>query len=66
MSEKPKIFFPNLDGLRFFSFLIVFLSHIFNTDKEYIKNESWYQFFKGQLFMDGDLGVSFFFVLSGF
>jgi len=66
MSEKPKIFFPNLDGLRFFSFLIVFFSHIFNTKRDYIKEESWYQFFKGQVFMDGDLGVSFFFVLSGF
>ncbi len=55
MSDKPKIFVPNLDGLRFFSFLIVFLSHIFNTDKDYIKNESWYEFFKGRLFADGDL-----------
>ena len=66
MQEKRKIFFPNLDGLRFFSFLIVFFSHIFSTDKDYIKNESWYKFFKGRLFSDGDLGVSFFFVLSGF
>ena len=64
--EKHSIFFPNLDGLRFFSFFIVFLAHIFNTNKEYIKNETWYQVFKERLFLDGDLGVSFFFVLSGF
>ncbi len=66
ITHKTKIFFPNLDGLRFFSFLIVFLSHIFSTDNEGIKNTGWYKFFKGRLFSDGDLGVSFFFVLSGF
>jgi peptidoglycan/LPS O-acetylase OafA/YrhL len=64
--EKPKIFFPNLDGLRFFSFLVVFFSHIFSTKYEYISNASWYKLFKGRIFSDGDLGVSFFFVLSGF
>ena len=63
---KPKIFFPNLDGLRFFSFLVVFFSHIFGTQYDYIKNAPWYKFFKGRVFSDGDLGVSFFFVLSGF
>ncbi|MCB0740798.1 MAG: acyltransferase [Chitinophagaceae bacterium] len=65
-AKKEKIFFPNLDGLRFFSFLIVFCSHIFATKYGYIKNSEWWQFFKGRLFNDGDLGVSFFFVLSGF
>jgi peptidoglycan/LPS O-acetylase OafA/YrhL len=65
-TEKHSIFFPNLDGLRFFSFLIVFLSHIFNTNREYIKDQTWYKVFKENWFMDGDLGVSFFFVLSGF
>jgi peptidoglycan/LPS O-acetylase OafA/YrhL len=64
--KRPHVFFPNLDGLRFFSFLLVFFSHIFATDYDYIKEESWYKFFKGRLFYDGDIGVSFFFVLSGF
>jgi len=64
--KKEKIFFPNLDGLRFFSFLVVYLSHIFSTKYDYIKQESWYKFVKGRIFYDGDLGVSFFFVLSGF
>ena len=59
--EKHKIFFPELDGLRFFSFLIVFCSHIFPTDYPAIKNETWYGFFKVRLFSDGDIGVSFFF-----
>jgi peptidoglycan/LPS O-acetylase OafA/YrhL len=66
MAPKQKIFFPNLDGLRFFSFLIVFFSHVFATDYDHIKTQGWYQFFKRKLFADGDLGVSFFFVLSGF
>lgn len=65
-AEKEKLFFPNLDGLRFFSFLAVFFSHIFSSGNDSIKNESWYQLFKGRLFSDGDMGVSFFFVLSGF
>ncbi|MBK6992781.1 MAG: acyltransferase [Chitinophagaceae bacterium] len=65
-AKKEKIFFPNLDGLRFFSFIIVFFSHIFATQYDYIKEEGWYQVFKGRLFGDGDMGVSFFFVLSGF
>ncbi|SRR5258705_704840 len=64
--KKEKIFFPNLDGLRFFSFLVVYLSHIFHTNYDHIKEESWYKIVKGRIFYDGDLGVSFFFVLSGF
>ena len=65
-SKNEKVFFPNLDGLRFFSFMAVFFSHIFSTKFEYIMSEPWYKFFKGRLFSDGDIGVSFFFVLSGF
>ncbi len=64
--HQQKIFFPNLDGLRFFSFLIVLFSHIWGTDVPAIKYSTWYQFFKGRVFSDGDLGVSIFFVLSGF
>lgn len=65
-AEKEKLFFPNLDGLRFFSFLAVFCSHIFSSGNEAITGEGWYRLFKGRLFSDGDMGVSFFFVLSGF
>lgn len=64
--KKEKVFFPNLDGLRFFSFFIVFLAHSLGTDVPEIKEARWYQYFKVKLFSDGDLGVSFFFVLSGF
>lgn len=63
---KYKIFFPNLDGLRFFSFLAVFLSHGFYTDIIYFKENTAYQFIKQGLFRSADQGVNFFFVLSGF
>ena len=66
ITSKPKIFFPNLDGLRFFSFLIVFFAHSFSADYDYIKESTWYQVIKIRMFTDGDIGVSFFFVLSGF
>ncbi|MGH9759545.1 MAG: acyltransferase family protein, partial [Blastocatellia bacterium] len=45
---ESRIFFPNLDGLRFCAFFLVYLSH---------------GLLIGRL---GDIGVSFFFVLSGF
>ena len=60
------IIFQNLDGLRFLSFLYVFFAHSFPTTEPSILNSAWYQFVKGKLFFDGEPGVSFFFVLSGF
>lgn len=53
--ELIKPYFPHLDGLRFFAFLIVFISHAVL----FILNGKLY-------FAQGDMGVSFFFVLSGF
>jgi len=63
-SEKQKVFFPNLDGLRFFSFLAVFLLHALVTDSKIIHESSW--FIQAKFLAHADLGVSFFFVLSGF
>lgn len=65
-SKKPKIFFENLDGLRFFCFLSVFLFHSFHTEFDYIKDDTTYLFIKKFLFANGNLGVNFFFVISGF
>lgn len=63
--KQEKIFFPNLDGLRF-SHSSSSFAHSFSTQHAYIKQEPWYQLIKVRMFSDGDIGVSFFFVLSGF
>src|SRR6187399_3026044 len=60
-----KIFFPNLDGWRFLAFLGVFYYHSFSTELAHIKDDPTYKFLKGTT-RGGDLGVDFFFVLSGF
>lgn len=63
--EKKTVFFPNLDGLRFFAFLAVFFAHTFYSELAYIQSDELYQSFRffGH---HGTLGVNFFFVLSGF
>lgn len=63
---KDKIYFENLDGLRFLCFLSVFFFHSFHTEYSYISNSEAYQFIKIDIFGNGNLGVNFFFVLSGF
>ncbi len=64
---KTKIFFPNLDGLRFISFLVVFLFHAHLSVFSYLI-DSQPRLYKTIefLFQHGSLGVNFFFVLSGF
>ena len=64
---KTKIFFPNLDGLRFVSFFAVFVYHCYLSFFGYLK-ESAPRFYSVTefLFQNGYLGVNFFFVLSGF
>lgn len=62
-SDKP--YFENLDALRFFAFLCVFCSHCvgfynFNFSNKYL------ELIHKHFFLNGNLGVSFFFVLSGF
>src|SRR2546421_4616713 len=65
--QKEKIFFPNLDGLRFISFFLVFLYHSYLTFFNNIRDKSPDAFdYIQRLFQHGNLGVNFFFVLSGF
>lgn len=69
-AAKQRVFFPNLDGLRFVCFFMVFLFHINKTVSEnYLNNHHDVPgFFKifGLFVQNGSLGVNFFFVLSGF
>jgi len=65
-TERKKLYFDNLDGLRFFSFLSVFFYHSFYTENLAIRNSATYDFIKRDVFGNGNLGVNFFFVLSGF
>ncbi len=66
-TSKTKLFFPNLDGLRFISFFVVFLYHCYMSFFAYTNETSpgFYSVIK-LLFGHGNLGVNFFFVLSGF
>jgi peptidoglycan/LPS O-acetylase OafA/YrhL len=65
-TTNPTPFFPNLDGWRFLCFLSVFFYHSFHTDNSAIKANEWYTFITREVFGNGNLGVNFFFVLSGF
>jgi peptidoglycan/LPS O-acetylase OafA/YrhL len=60
-----KVYFKNLDALRFFAFLSVFLYHSFWTNVPSVQANGVYEFFHSATRI-GHLGVNFFFVLSGF
>lgn len=65
VAAPARLFFPNLDGLRFLAFFSVFLFHSFYTPDPRIVASSVYQV-PYRFTRAGDLGVNFFFVLSGF
>ena len=64
-TAKSKLFFPNLDGLRFFCFLIVFLYHC-NLTIINRMNDGAIKSAINFIFQNGNTGVNIFFVLSGF
>lgn len=66
MQKNNKIYFENLDGLRFLCFLAVFFFHSFHTDYKNLESMKLYSFISEDIFGNGNLGVNFFFVLSGF
>ncbi|MEJ7735808.1 MAG: acyltransferase [Chitinophagaceae bacterium] len=66
ISRKEKIFFPNLDGLRFFSFFSVYLFHVYLLLFDKYQPGTGSHRIMRFLFQNGEIGVNFFFVLSGF
>jgi peptidoglycan/LPS O-acetylase OafA/YrhL len=66
MTDSKKIFFPNLDGLRFIAFFMVFLWHGLKHPFEMLEVKNIYLQKLFYLFANGKTGVSVFFVLSGF
>ncbi len=63
---KKQIYFENLDGLRFFCFLSVFIFHSFRSENLFNKQDGLHNFLANDIFGNGNIGVNFFFVLSGF
>jgi peptidoglycan/LPS O-acetylase OafA/YrhL len=61
--SKGRSYFPNLDGLRFFAFIHVFISHAF-VDRA-AAHSSFFSSLKSYL-APGFFGIDLFFVLSGF
>ena len=64
-SKLEKIYFENLDALRFLAFFGVFLHHMFYT-QDPVLAVSPVLVSLDHFFSNGQLGVNFFFVLSGF
>jgi peptidoglycan/LPS O-acetylase OafA/YrhL len=58
---KEKIFFNNLDGLRFLAFFGVFIAHFIQRYPEHTQN-----YFLLSISHTGEMGVNFFFCLSSF
>jgi peptidoglycan/LPS O-acetylase OafA/YrhL len=64
MSKASKIFFPNLNGLRFIAAFLVIIHHL-EQNKLFFGAKSWFHAIHCIKLM-GELGVTLFFVLSGF
>ena len=61
-----KVFFKNLDALRFIAFLFIFLGHALDTDSEIIRQSAVYGWVKNYVYVFGKTGFSFAFVLSSY
>ena len=63
---KNKIYFENLDTLRFAAFFLVFWQHTFSNSFRNISENNSLNYFISKLPHVGGVGVHIFFVLSGF
>ncbi len=64
MNTKPT-YFPNIDGLRFFCFFVIFVSHWLYTEDAHIYYHPVTQVIQ-RVFHNAGMGVNCFFTLSGF
>jgi peptidoglycan/LPS O-acetylase OafA/YrhL len=61
-----KVFFKNLDALRFIAFLFIFLGHGLDTDSNAVRESDVYGWVKNYVYIFGKTGFSFAFVLSSY
>lgn len=61
-----KVFFKNLDALRFVAFLFIFLGHALDTESDIIRQSEIYGWVKNYVYIFGKTGFSFAFVLSSY
>jgi len=64
--NTPKVYFQNLDALRFIAFVFIFLGHALDTDSEVIRQSGAYAWAKHYIYILGTTGFSFAFVLSSY
>ena len=64
--DKTILYFKNLDSIRFFAAFIVFVEHAVSPAYKYLPIQGTYFMKILNVFSDGGIGVSVFFVLSGF
>lgn len=64
--NTPKVYFQNLDALRFVAFVFIFLGHALDTESEVIRNTEAYHWVKHYIYILGTTGFSFAFVLSSY
>jgi len=64
--KRERVYFYNLDGIRFIAALMVFFSHGVRQVLESASNENYYIKKTLSVLMNGGVGVTIFFVLSGF
>lgn len=63
---EQKVFFKNLDALRFIAFLFIFLGHSLDTESDIIRQSAVYDWVKNYVYIFGKTGFSFAFVLSSY
>lgn len=63
---RPKVYFENLDALRFMAFCFIFLGHALDTDSQAVRQTDAYSLVRHYVYIFGTTGFSFAFVLSSY